>query len=169
MPETNSVVHWPLPGGGFSCPTCGAVEGITVALDLEDAGPDPSYMRCPDGHLWPEPCFPRLLGAGMLRRALEHDPEFLDRIHPLGEGLLRPRDTGWIHLPDGASGPDEQPIACPECRATSGLAAVYDSYVFDPDPSPMSCLNGHRWSEERFPRWAAADTARRTREALGEA
>lgn len=167
--DPRSVVHWPLPGGGFRCPTCGSVEGNTVALDLEDFSPEPSYMRCPEGHLWAEPAFPRMLGAGMLRSALAQDPGYLDRFHPLSEGLHRPRDTGWIALPDGASSADGGTIACPECGATAGLAAVYDSYVFDTDPSPMSCLNGHRWAEERFPRWAAADTARRTREALGEA
>ncbi|MFJ2964244.1 hypothetical protein ACIPIC_18335 [Streptomyces collinus] len=166
MNNVKSVVRWPLPAeAGFRCPDCAVIEGITVALDLEDDGPEPSYMRCPDGHLWPELRFPRALGASMLRRALEHCPGFLDRIHPLGEGLLKPRDTGWLALPDGASGPDEEPIACPECGATGGLAAVYDSHVFDPEPSPMACLNGHSWREERFPRWAAADTARRAREA----
>ncbi|MER5473727.1 hypothetical protein [Streptomyces sp. NPDC002685] len=167
MSQPMTVVRWPLPAGGaFSCPTCFTAEGITVALDLEDRGPDPSYMRCPDGHLWPESRFPRMVGAGMLRRALEADPDFLGIIHPLSLGLDRPRDAGWLALPDGASNSAGEVIMCPECAATTGLAAVYDSHVFDAEPSPMVCLNGHRWTEERFPRWAAADTARRTREAM---
>lgn len=165
--DPRTVVRWPLPaGGGFRCPTCDAGDGITVALDLEDASPDPSYMRCPEGHLWPEPSFPRMVGAGMLRRALAADPGFLDIIHPLSLGLNRPRVTGWLALPDGASNSAGEVIMCPECAATAGLAAVYDTHVFDCDPSPMVCLGGHRWLEERFPRWAAADTARRTREAM---
>lgn len=160
MTDPRTVVRYPLPGGGFRCPTCGVAEGITVALDLEDRSAEPSYMQCPDGHFWPEPCFPRMIGAGMLRRAIEADPGFLDRIHPLSEGLNQPRRAGWLSLSVGASGSDEQPVACPACGATGGLAVVYDSHVFDADPSPMTCLNGHRWSEPRFPRWAAATAAR---------
>jgi hypothetical protein len=163
MSDPRTVVRYPLPGSGFRCPTCGATEGVTVALDLEDTSPEPSYMQCPDGHFWPEPAFPRMIGAGMLRRAIAADPEFLDRIHPLSEGLKLPRDTGWISLPDGASASDGSLIGCPTCGATAGLAAVYDSHVFDAEPSPMACLSGHRWLEERFPRWLAADTARQAR------
>ncbi|WPO69931.1 hypothetical protein [Streptomyces sp. KN37] len=151
------VLRWPLPAGnGFACPACGLTDGVTVALDLEDHSGDPSYMRCPDGHLWPEPAFPRLLGATMLRNALAADPDFLIRMAPLSAALDRPRATGWLHLPEGASGPSGRAVACPECGATRGLAAEYDSHVFDEEPSRMRCLSGHQWLEDEFPRWVAA-------------
>lgn len=161
MSET-PVIRFPLPDGdGFACPTCSATSGITVALDLEDTSAEPSYMRCPDGHYWAEPCFPRLVGAGMLRSALALDPNFLDVMAPLSAALDRPRLSGWLHLPEGATARTGASVACPECGATMGLAVEYDSHVFDGEPSRMRCLNSHQWLDAGFPRWAAADEAQR--------
>lgn len=159
MSDARTVVRYPLPPvgrGGFRCPTCGATTGITVALDMEDTSPEPSYMQCGAGHFWPEPVFPRALGAGMLRRAVELDPEFLDRMQLLTAALSRPQAAGWVHLPEGASGPTGERVACPTCAATHGLAVEFDSHDINIGPSPMRCLAGHVWSEERIPRWAAA-------------
>jgi hypothetical protein len=160
MGSTPTVVRWPLTHGAFPCPTCGGTEGVTVALDADDFSPEPSYMRCGSGHFWEEPAFPRLIGAGMLRNARETAPGFVAMAQLLCEALNHPRRTGYVHLPDGASGPDGKPVACPTCAAVQGLAAVYDTHVFDSEPSPMRCLNGHQWDEERFPHWAAANLAR---------
>ncbi|WP_329340728.1 hypothetical protein OG252_33225 [Streptomyces sp. NBC_01352] len=157
MPGTPTVLRWPLAQGAFPCPTCGTTEGVTVALDAEDASPDPSYMRCGNGHFWEEPAFPRLIGAGMLRGALREDPGFVAMAQRLCAALDRPRVTGMVHLPDGARGRGGAPIACPRCRARKGLAVGFDSHVFDREPSTMRCLNGHQWDEERFPRWVAAN------------
>lgn len=166
MPGMPAVVRWPLTGGAFPCPTCGTTEGVTVALDAEDASPAPSYMRCGNAHFWEEPAFPRLIGAGMLRNALKDDPGFVATAQRLCAALDAPRDTGMVLMPEGATGRDGTPVVCPQCRATAGLAVAFDSHVFDREPSMMRCLSGHEWSEERIPRWAAADTARLAREAL---
>lgn len=157
MPTVPTVLRWPLAEGAFRCPTCFTTEGVTVALDLDDLSGDPSYMRCPAGHFWEEPAFPRLIGAGMLRNALREDPGFVAMAQRLCAALDRPRVTGLVHLPDGATGRDRKRVACPQCQATEGLAVAFDSHVFDREPSTMRCLSGHEWAEAGFPRWVAAN------------
>lgn len=84
-----TVLRWILPapasngGEPFSCPECGSVAPLTVALDLEDWSAEPTYMTCPAGHLWAEERFPRWIGADILRLALEANPGLLEDIAEL--------------------------------------------------------------------------------------
>ena len=67
------VLRWPLPRGAvdgfgqpFACPQCGTVDGVLIAMDLEERSDAPSVMGCPDGHTWLEERLPRSFGALLL-------------------------------------------------------------------------------------------------------
>ncbi|WP_328845456.1 hypothetical protein [Streptomyces sp. NBC_00258] len=151
---TPTVVRWPLPGGGFACPTCGAAEGNTVALDAAEFSGEPSYMQCPAGHLWAEPAFPRLLAGGILRGA---DPQHVAVMPELLKLREQPRIVIRAkHVEDLF----EYRLACPECAATHGLTARLDSHAITAEPTILACLNGHEWAEDGFPSWVGADMIR---------
>jgi hypothetical protein len=129
---------------------------VTVALDEGDLSADPSYMRCPNGHLWAEEAFPRLLGASMLHNMDTGHRSALAALQGLLDGE---RYAGRMKLLDGAQGHGEQ-LSCPECGATHGLAVDFDTHDISAAPSTAHCLNGHTWADARFPRWWGADIIR---------
>lgn len=149
-----TVVRWPLPGGGFTCPTCGAGEGNTVALDAAEYSGEPSYMQCPAGHLWAEPAFPRLLAGGILRGA---DPQHVAVMGELLELRARPRIVlQAVRIEDLL----DHRASCPQCGATHGLTARLDSHAITAEPTVLACLNGHQWAESGLPAWMGADIIR---------
>lgn len=84
------VLRWPLPVGSvdglgqpFACPDCGTVEGVLIAMDLEDHSDAPSTMGCPQNHTWLEERLPRHVGASLLADILDIEPALLGRLEEL--------------------------------------------------------------------------------------
>lgn len=86
-----TVLRWPLPTPvrrgdvQIACPVCGSIEPLTIGMDLDDRGDDPSYLTCPDGHTWAEPLFPRWMGAELLGLILDDEPGLLGELQELQE------------------------------------------------------------------------------------
>lgn len=90
-----TILRWPLPmpvprgGVPIACPTCGGVDRLVIAMDLDDRSEEPSYMTCQQGHTWAEPLLPRRFGAQLLGDILEADPSLLGRLDDLREVQAR--------------------------------------------------------------------------------